>query len=54
MPSKTIREDRPAGHIVSEANYARSREQITLAATAVDLPSGTALGKVRATGHYVP
>lgn len=54
MPLRTIKEDRPAGHVVSEANYARSREQITLAATAVNLPSGTALGKVTATGHYVP
>lgn len=54
MAQKTIKEDRPAGHVVSEANYARSREQITLAATAVALPSGTALGKLTAGGAYVP
>lgn len=54
MPSRTIKEDRPGGHVISEANYARSREQITLAATAVALPSGTALGKVTATGHFAP
>lgn len=54
MPLRTFTEDRPGGHVVSEAHYARSREQITLAATAVALPSGTALGKVTATGLYVP
>ncbi len=54
MVTRTIKEDRPGGHVVSEGNYAISREQITLAATAVALPSGTALGQVTATGHYVP
>jgi hypothetical protein len=54
MALKTIKEDRPGGHIISEANYARSREQITLAITAVDLPSGTALGKITASGLYAP
>jgi len=54
MPSKTIKEDRPGGHVISEANYLRSREQISLAATAVVLPSGTALGKLTAGGAYVP
>lgn len=54
MASKAIVEDRPGGHVISEANYARSREQITLAATAVALPSGTALGKLTANGQYVP
>lgn len=54
MPTKTIKEDRPGGHVISEANYARSREQITLAITAVVLPSGTALGKLTANGQFVP
>lgn len=54
MPQKTIREDRPGGHIISEANAYRSREQIVLAITAVALPSGTALGKLTANGQYVP
>ena len=54
MAVKTFTQDRPAGHVISEANYARSREQITLAATAVALPSGTALGKLTANGQYVP
>lgn len=54
MPVKTIKEDRPGGHVITEANYAISREQIVLGATAVVLPSGTALGKVTATGKYVP
>jgi hypothetical protein len=54
MAQKTIKEDRPGGHVITEANYAISREQIVLAATAVDLPSGTVLGKVTATGFYVP
>lgn len=51
---RTIVEDRPGGHVISEANYAISREQITLAATAVPLPSGTAIAKVTATGKWVP
>ncbi len=54
MVTKVIKEDRPGGHVVSEAHYARSREQIVLAATAVAIPSGTVLAKVTATGHYVP
>lgn len=32
----------------------QNSEQITLAATAVALPAGTQLGKVTATGKYVP
>lgn len=51
---RTIVEDRPGGHIISEANAFLSREQITLAATTVPLPSGTAIIKVTATGKYVP
>lgn len=44
-----------AGEILlSEANGTRSREDITLAATAVVLPAGTLLGVVTATGHYAP
>lgn len=54
MLSRTFKEDRPGGHVVSEAHYARSREQVVLAATAVALPSGTVLGKVTASGQYVP
>ena len=54
MVTRTITEDRPGGHVISEANYAISREQITLAATAVALASGTALGKLTANGQYVP
>lgn len=54
MAVKTVVEDRPGGHVLSEDPGRRSREQITLAATAVALPSGTALGKVTATGHYAP
>ena len=54
MVTRTITEDRPGGHVISEANYAISREQIVLAATAVALPSGTALGKLTANGQYVP
>jgi hypothetical protein len=54
MPTKTILEDRPGGHVISEANPRLSREQITLDVTAVALPSGTALGKLTANGRYVP
>lgn len=54
MALRTLTEDRPAGFIVSESNGRRSREQISLAATTVALRSGTVLGKVTATGAYVP
>jgi hypothetical protein len=54
MAVKTIKEDRPGGHVITEANYAISREQIVLAPTAVVLPSGTALGKITASGKYAP
>lgn len=54
MSQKVIRVDKPAEHVISEADGRRSREQITLAATDVDLPSGTALGKLTAGGAYVP
>jgi hypothetical protein len=54
MPQKTIVEDRPGGHILSEDPGRRSREQVTLGITAVPLPSGTVLGKITATGLYVP
>lgn len=54
MALKTLTEDRPGAHVVSEAQGRRSREQISLAATAVALPSGTLLGKLTAGGAYVP
>lgn len=40
--------------LLSEANGTRSREEITLAATTVDLPAGQLLGQLTASGHYVP
>lgn len=44
-----------AGEILhSEANGTRSREEITLAASAAVLPAGQVLGRITATGHYVP
>jgi hypothetical protein len=51
---KTLKEDRAAGFIIAEANGRQSREQVSLAATAVALASGTALGKLTAGGAYVP
>lgn len=39
--------------LLSEANGTRSREEITLAATAVDLPAGQLLGRLSASGQYV-
>lgn len=48
-------EGRHAGEfLLSEANGTRSREEITVAATAAALPSGQLLGKLTATGEYVP
>ena len=40
--------------LLSEANGTRSREDITLAATAVNLPAGQLLGSLTASGEYVP
>lgn len=41
-------------YLLSEANGMRSREAVTVTvAGAVELPSGTVLGKITATGKYV-
>lgn len=42
-----------ASYLVSEANGTRSRDVVTIAEGVHALP-GTVLGKVTATGHYVP
>lgn len=42
-----------ASYLVSEANGTRSRDVVTIAKGVHALP-GTVLGKVTATGHYVP
>ncbi|MBX9814073.1 MAG: head decoration protein [Sphingomonas sp.] len=56
MPAlKTINEPLGAGHFLSgQFDYNRNAEQVTLAATGVDLDAGRVLGKVAATGLYVP
>ena len=43
-------------HVISEANGRASRDEITLAAQIVGfvIQPGTVMGKVTATGHYVP
>lgn len=52
---KISTEGRHAGEfLLSEANGTRSREEITVAATATALPSGQLLGKLTATGEYAP
>jgi len=43
----------PGNYLVSEANGTRSREVVTIA-EGVNRQSGTVLGKVTATGKYVP
>jgi len=40
--------------LLSEAGGTRSRDEITLAATTVNLPAGQLLGKIAATGEYAP
>lgn len=45
---------RTAEFLLTEGNGCRSREQITLAATATALLAGAVLGKVTASGHYAP
>ena len=44
----------PAGFVLSEASGSRSRESVSLAATASDLEAGTLLGIVTASGLYAP
>lgn len=39
--------------LISEANGARSRDQVTLTASQGDLAAGTVLARVTATGNYV-
>ncbi|TKD46082.1 head decoration protein [Azotobacter chroococcum] len=45
---------RTAEFLLSESNGQRSREEVTLAITAVALPAGQLLGKVTASGEYAP
>ncbi|NYT38876.1 head decoration protein [Allopusillimonas soli] len=44
----------PAEFLLSEGNGEISREQVTLAATTVALVPGQILGKVTASGNFVP
>jgi hypothetical protein len=41
-------------HVISEANGRQSREQIVLSSPGADILAGTVLGKITATGEYVP
>lgn len=54
MPTRTFTRVLDGEHVISEANGRLSREGIVLAATSVKIPAGTVLGKVTATGNYVP
>lgn len=55
MPTKTFDPNLGDGHFLWGPNQPnKSGESITLAPTAVDLPSGTVLGKITASGLYVP
>ncbi|MDQ0510886.1 head decoration protein [Ancylobacter amanitiformis] len=45
---------RPGEFIMSEANWHRSRDVITIAAGAGKVPPNTVLGKVTASSKYVP
>lgn len=50
-----LQEGRHAGEqILSEANFHRSRDNILIAAGSGVVKAGTVLGKVTATGFYVP
>lgn len=40
--------------VASEASNQRSRDNVTVVASGTAIPSGTVLGKVTATGKYVP
>jgi copper homeostasis protein CutC len=49
----TFTEARRTGeHLISEANYTRSRENITIISGAGILAPGTVLGKITASGKY--
>lgn len=41
-------------HIVSESNGTQSREEVTVAQTGTAILSGTVMGKVTASGKFVP
>lgn len=43
---------RTGAHLVSESNGTRSREEITIAASAGEMVAGTVLGKITASGKY--
>ena len=45
---------RPAEFVLSEASGQRSRENIIVTQTGAALKSGTVLGKITASGKYVP
>lgn len=45
---------RNAEHIRNEDNRDRCREQVQLAATAVDIPAGTVMAKNSTTGQWAP
>ncbi|MBF6987250.1 head decoration protein [Cupriavidus sp. IK-TO18] len=53
MPTSFTEGLHTAEFLLSEAKGSYSREQVTLAAGAAALSSGTLLGKVTATGKYV-
>lgn len=54
MPIITSAMFRPAEFILSEASGQRSRENITVTQAGAALKSGTVLGKITASGKYVP
>lgn len=40
--------------VVSEASNQRSRDNVTVTVAGADIPSGTVMGKITASGKYVP
>lgn len=54
MKQKTFTSVRDEEHVISEANGRMSREQIVLSAPSATILAGTVLGKLTATGEYVP
>ena len=41
-------------HLISEASGTRSREQVVVTLSGVSLKAGTVMGKITASGKYVP
>ena len=54
MPTSLSSTTRLADFVLSEADMFRSRDNVTVTQTGTEIKSGTVLGKITATGKYIP